>query len=84
LFALVGRIEEGWLGCDLTYVVAVVGPGDVESRADVDVRGEVFYLDLCVAEGPEEGCEGDAGRDVEEFHRSFVKLICWSTVEISE
>jgi hypothetical protein len=58
----------------LTYVVAVVGPGDVESRADVDVRREVFDLDRCVAERPEEGRKGDAGRDVEEFHCGFVKL----------
>jgi hypothetical protein len=58
----------------LTYVVAVVGPGDVESRADVDVRGEVFDLDRCVAESPEDGCKGNAGRDVEEFHCGFVKF----------
>jgi len=59
----------------VTYVVAVVRPGNGVSRADVDIRWEVFYLDRCVTKSPEEGREGDAGRDVEESHRGVVRSI---------
>ena len=59
----------------MAYVVAVVRPGNGVSGADVDIRWEVFYLDRCVAEGPEEGRKSDAGRDGEELHRDIVRSI---------
>ena len=60
----------------MAYVVAVVRPGNGVRCADVDIRWEVLYLNRCVAEGPEEGRrKGDAGRDVEEFHRDFIRSI---------
>jgi hypothetical protein len=59
----------------VAYVVAVIRPGNGVSCADVDIRWEVLYLDRCVAESPEEGRKGDADRDVEEFHRDFVRSI---------